>query len=232
MDYERIREQLAEASRADQGEADPVAPAEPLAEAGQDAAAPQTVSKRRRAAKRASRATGSDTTLTVPGSTATTNRHAIRQLALLALFELDVTSHPFEEVVQRVIDDPFLSADSPYGEHTDEAELDLPPEAVADTRLLEQGVRDLVFGVIRFTAGIDATIVKAAPAYPIDRIGTIDRNVLRLGVYELEYVRAESIPQVVNEAVELGKRFGGDSTASFVNGVLRTISEQIRAAEK
>ena len=232
MDYERIREQLAEALTAGQNEVDPVPSSEQPAEATQDPAPPQTASKRRRARKRASRTGNANPSLTAPGSTATTNRHAIRQLALLALFELDVTSHPFEEVVQRVIDDPYLSADSPYGEHSGEAELDLPPAAVADTRLLEQGVRDLVFGVIRFTSRIDATIVKAAPAYPIDRIGTIDRNVLRLGIYELEYVRAESIPEVVNEAVELGKRFGGDSTASFVNGVLRTISEQIRAAEK
>lgn len=161
-----------------------------------------------------------------------TNRHAIRQLALLALFELDVTSHAFEEVVQRVIDDPFLSAGASYGDAPGEAELDLPSEAVADSRQLEQGVRDLVFGVIRFTVDIDRTILAAAPAFPIERIGTIDRNVLRLGIYEMEYVRAEPNADVVNEAVELGKRFGGDSTASFVNGVLRTISEQIRAAEK
>lgn len=233
MDYERIRQQLAEASVTQNDEpADQVVPPEQLSESEGHAAAPRTASQRRRAAKRAKRPTSSGATLAAPESTATTNRHAIRQLALLALFELDVTSHPFEEVVQRVIDDPFLSADSPYGEHSGEAELDLPPEAVADTRLLEQGVRDLVFGVIRFTAGIDATIVRTAPAYPIDRIGPIDRNVLRLGIYELEYVRAESIPEVVNEAVELGKRFGGDSTAAFVNGVLRTISDEIRAAEQ
>ncbi len=234
MDYERIRQQLAEAATVGRTEeaVEQVVTSEQPVESTRLAVAPQTASKRRRAAKRARRATSSDATVTVPGNTATTNRHAIRQLALLALFELDVTSHPFEEVVQRVIDDPFLSADSPYGEQTGESELELPPEAVADTRLLEQGVRDLVFGVIRFTAGIDATIVRTAPAYPIDRIGPIDRNVLRLGIYELEYVRAESIPEVVNEAVELGKRFGGDSTAAFVNGVLRTISDEIRAAEQ
>lgn len=202
------------------------------AAANETASRPGTAAQRRRAARRGKPAKVSPADPAGTEVTATTNRHAIRQLALLALFELDVTSHAFEEVVQRVIDDPFLSAGAAYGDAPGEAELDLPAEAVADSRQLEQGVRDLVFGVIRFTVDIDRTILAAAPAFPIERIGTIDRNVLRLGIYEMEYVRAEPNADVVNEAVELGKRFGGDSTASFVNGVLRTISEQIRAAEK
>ena len=221
MDYQRIRDQLAEAAAHDNA-ADPVPTGSNVSEGGVASAVDspaRTGARERRAARRRR-------------TTAVSNRHAIRQLALLALFELDVTNHEFEEVVQRVIDDPFLSAGSPFGDIAVEGELDLPPEAVADHRLLEQGVRDLVYGVIRFAEPIDAMIVSAAPAFPIDRIGTIDRNVLRLGIYEMEYVRAESNPDVVNEAVELGKRFGGDSTASFVNGVLRTISDRIMAAEK
>ena len=211
MDYERIRRQLAQSDPADRTAA-PEPPAGP---------GPAAVAPRRRREERRRRE-----------STPSTNRHAIRQLALLALFELDVTDHPYEEVVERVIADPFLATGADAIERPDEAELDLPPEAIADHQLLEQGVRDLVFGVIRFAEPIDATIVAAAPAYPIERIGTIDRNVLRLGVYELEYVRAEPNAGVVNDLVDLGKRFGGDSTSGFVNGVLRTISEQILAAEK
>lgn len=222
VDYQRIRQQLADATGLDQESQ----PSDPVKESGHgqpavpdDSSTPKS-SRKRRAAKRR------------PKRTAISNRHAIRQLALLALFELDVTNHAFEDVVQRVIADPFLSAGSGQGDQPVDAELDLPLEAITDQRELEQGVRDLVYGVIRFAAPIDETIVAAAPAYPIDRIGTIDRNVLRLGIYEMEYVRAESIADVVNEAVELGKRFGGDSTASFVNAVLRTIGERIRAAEK
>lgn len=214
MDYERIREQLAQSDAVERTTApDPAPP-------GLEGLPTESVPRRRRAERRRRE------------PTPTTNRHAIRQLALLALFELDVTDHPYEDVVERVIADPYLSAGADTIERPDEAELDLPPEAVADHRVLEQGVRDLVFGVIRFAEAIDATIVAAAPAYPIDRIGTIDRNVLRLGVYEMEYVRAEPNADVVNDAVELGKRFGGDSTSGFVNGVLRTISDQILAAEK
>ena len=230
MDYQRIREQLEEAATAHRP--DEFAPTEqPIDQRPSDVPSGNP-SRNRRAARRKNRSNESASGSSSTEVTATTNRHAIRQLALLALFELDVTSHPFEDVVQRVIDDPFLSAGASYGDAPGEAELDLPPEAVADTRHLEQGVRDIVFGVIRYTAEIDRTIVTAAPAFPIDRIGTIDRNVLRLGIYEMEYVREESNADVVNEAVELGKRFGGDSTASFVNGVLRTISEQIRSAEQ
>jgi len=230
VDYQRIREQLERASTTNRADE----PAGHAAQKGVGETPPGagTAAQRRRSARRATRPTGNPTELAGTEVTGTTNRHAIRQLALLALFELDVTSHAFEEVVQRVIKDPFLSAGASYGDAPGEAELDLPPEAVADSRHLEQGVRDLVFGVIRFTAEIDRTILTAAPAFPIERIGTIDRNVLRLGIYEMEYVRAESNADVVNEAVELGKRFGGDSTASFVNGVLRTISEQIWSAEK
>ena len=230
MDYQRIREQLEEAASARQN-GEPAATGQ-AGDTSQAAPPAGTAARNRRAARRRNRSTGATPGTSGSEFTATTNRHAIRQLALLALFELDVTSHPFEEVVQRVIDDPFLSAGAAYGDAPGEAELDLPPEAVADSRHLEQGVRDIVFGVIRYTAEIDRTIVAAAPAFPIGRIGTIDRNVLRLGIYEMEYVREDSNADIVNEAVELGKRFGGDSTASFVNGVLRTISDQIRAAEQ
>ncbi len=222
VDYQRIREQLAEAAAAEPSNGVGDAEAERTAGKATGLADPPTGTKsqRRRAARRR------------PKTTAISNRHAVRQLALLALFELDVTNHEFEEVVQRVIADPYLSANSPFTDQPGEAELDLPAQAVSDHRQLEQGVRDLVYGVIRFARPIDAMIVEAAPAFPIDRIGTIDRNVLRLGIYEMEYVRGESIPVIVNEAVELGKRFGGDSTASFVNGVLRTIGERIQAAEE
>ena len=214
MDYERIRQQLAKA------DAPPRTTAATDNEvlAGETADPPMTSAQRRRAGRRRQK------------STAVTNRHAIRQLALLALFELDVTDHEFEDVVQRVIADPFLSAGGAFPGQPVEAELDLPPEALSDHRALERGVRDLVYGVIRYAGPIDEMIVAAAPAYPIDRIGTIDRNVLRLGIYELEYVHTEAIADVVNEAVELGKRFGGANTASFVNGVLRTVSERIEAA--
>ncbi len=223
MDYERIRQQLARGTVAG-----PDAPT-PTEIAGDDdatgtspAALPATKRQRRKAQRQAVSADYA-------------NRHIMRQLALLALFELDVTDHDYEDVVHRVITDPFLSAGRHLAHLDDgreDAELDLPADALRDMARLERGVRDLVYGVIRSAGQIDATILEVAPAYPIDRIGTIDRNVLRLGIYELEYVRDQPIPEVVSGNVELGKRFGGDTTASFVNGVLRTISDRIPADER
>ncbi|HEV2527701.1 MAG TPA: transcription antitermination factor NusB [Thermomicrobiales bacterium] len=221
MDYDRIRQQLARGTIAGP---DAPAPTEIADEtdSAPPAGEPDTKRKRRRAQRAATSADHS-------------NRHITRQLALLALFELDVTDHDYEDVVHRVITDPFLSAGRQLGNLDDgrqDAELDLPADALRDMANLERGVRDLVYGVIRSAREIDATILEVAPAYPIDRIGTIDRNVLRLGIYELEYVRDQPIPEVVSGNVELGKRFGGDTTAAFVNGVLRTISDRIPADER
>jgi transcription antitermination protein NusB len=220
VDYERIREQLLRGTVAGPDAPSPTEIAEEADDAPAAAAAEPATRRQRRRARRTT--TGADSA----------NRHVVRQLALLALFELDVTDHDYEDVVTRVIADPFLSAGRHLGGGGDDAELDLPAEALRDQALLERGVRDLVYGVIRSAGTLDRQITELAPAYPVERIGTIDRNVLRLGIYELEYVRDGPIPEVVSGNVELGKRFGGDSTAAFVNGVLRTVSDRIPADER
>lgn len=87
----------------------------------------------------------------------------------------------------------------------------------------------LLAGVIGKRDEIDAIIQKAAPQWPLDKIAPIDRNVLRIGLYELLFGDREATPPKValNEAIELGKAYGGDSTGKFVNGVLGAVYREI-----
>ena len=83
-------------------------------------------------------------------------------------------------------------------------------------------VKDLVTNVRKKLSIIDKEIIKYATEWPLDQITTIDRNILRLGIYELMYT--ETPPRVaINEAIEVAKSFGGDSSGKFVNGVLGTL---------
>jgi N utilization substance protein B len=84
-------------------------------------------------------------------------------------------------------------------------------------------VSELVEGVASRIAEIDAIITKFAPDWPIEQITNVDRNILRIGTYELKH--SESVPSkvAINEAIELAKTFGGESSGRFVNGVLGAI---------
>lgn len=90
--------------------------------------------------------------------------------------------------------------------------------------------KELVHGVIGHQAEIDATITKYAPAWPLPQITVVDRNILRLGVYELKW--SENVPSkvAINEAIELAKTFGGESSGRFVNGVLGAIFKDMIAS--
>jgi N utilization substance protein B len=91
--------------------------------------------------------------------------------------------------------------------------------AIDDTDFVEALVR----GVLKEQAGIDEKIQPIAPDWPIDQIARIDRNILRIGVYELLNASEIVPPKVaINEAVELAKAFGSDNSSKFVNGVLGT----------
>ena len=84
-------------------------------------------------------------------------------------------------------------------------------------------------GVVKHIEKIDKIIEKAAPEWPINQITIVDRNVLRIGLYELLYADKKEVPfkVAINEAIELAKAFGGDSSGKFINGVLGTVYKQI-----
>jgi N utilization substance protein B len=87
----------------------------------------------------------------------------------------------------------------------------------------------LVRGVIEHLPKLDKIIEKSAPEWPIEQITIIDRNVLRIGLYELLFGNRKEVPPkvAINEAIELAKTFGGESSGRFINGVLGTIYREI-----
>lgn len=94
-------------------------------------------------------------------------------------------------------------------------------------RLTEENVaftRALVSGVIQNKERLDLTIQKLAPAWPVEQIPAIDRNILRLALFEILLDNKVPIKVAINEAVELAKTFGGDTSPKFVNGVLGSAS--------
>lgn len=90
-------------------------------------------------------------------------------------------------------------------------------------------IRRIVAGVIQHIDQIDAILTKAAPQWPLEQIAIVDRNILRVGLFELLFGdRSEVPPKVaINEAIELAKSFGGESSGKFVNGVLGTVYREI-----
>lgn len=133
------------------------------------------------------------------------NRHLGRIVALQSLYEYEFrtgsedTSTDIDEILAR--------------------NLERYESAIDDTAF----VSDLAKGVIAAQADLDSKIQPIAPDWPIDQIARIDRNILRLGLYELLYMGEIVPPKVaINEAVELAKAFGSDNSSKFVNGVLGT----------
>jgi len=91
--------------------------------------------------------------------------------------------------------------------------------------------KETVAGVIKNLTEIDNYITKYAPEWPIDQITTIDRNILRLGIYEMAFNK--DIPErvAINEAIEIAKAYGGESSGKFINGVLGAIYKDINKEE-
>jgi len=91
--------------------------------------------------------------------------------------------------------------------------------------------KETVAGVVKNLTEIDNYITKYAPEWPIDQITTIDRNILRLGIYEMAFNK--DIPErvAINEAIEIAKAYGGESSGKFINGVLGAIYKDINNEE-
>ena len=90
-------------------------------------------------------------------------------------------------------------------------------------------IHQLIDGVIKHLKEIDNIIEKAAPQWPLNQVAVVDRNVIRLGLYELLFGKRDEVPPkvAINESIELAKSFGGESSGKFVNGVLGTVYREI-----
>lgn len=141
------------------------------------------------------------------------NRHLSRSIALQSLFEWDVRGQK-----------PNTLKDITNHNITEFA------PGLSDTDF----IFDLVFGAEKYQKDIDVLIVGAAPDWPLEQITNVDRNVLRIGIYELQFANAEDVPPkvAINEAIELAKTFGGASSGKFINGVLGTIYKQMGEPRK
>jgi transcription antitermination protein NusB len=136
------------------------------------------------------------------------NRHLARSVVLQTLFEWDTTQASEKEAREMLarnvaefggddVDNPFMDK--------------------------------LLTGVLAKREDLDTVIAKAAPDWPLDRIAPIDRNILRLGLFELLFADRSQVPAkvAINEAIELAKTFGGDSSGRFVNGVLGAVYKEL-----
>ncbi len=126
-------------------------------------------------------------------------RHQARQIVLQALYEIDCTNHAPEEVTRQRLEQEGL-----------------PVEA-------HNFVYSLVNGVLARKNDLDLLIQRHAPEWPIDQMAIIDRNILRISIYEISNPNWAPVRVVINEAVELAKDFGSDTSPRFINGVLGSL---------
>lgn len=136
------------------------------------------------------------------------NRHLSRSIVLQSLFELDFRSQPLANLT-----------------HILEKNIEEFGPGLTD----EAFVENLAQGVAAKRSALDQLIVKAAPEWPLDKISMVDRNILRIGLYELLFSEKGEVPAkvAINEAIELAKTFGGESSGRFVNGVLGTVYKEM-----
>jgi len=136
------------------------------------------------------------------------NRHLARSVVLQTLFEWDTSGSDEKEVPDMLA----RNVEEFGGEDTDKPFMEA-----------------LITGVLAKRADLDLVITKAAPDWPLDKIAPVDRNILRIGLFELLFADRAQVPAkvAINEAIELAKVFGGDSSGRFVNGVLGAVYKEM-----
>jgi N utilization substance protein B len=140
------------------------------------------------------------------------SRHIARSIVLQSLYEID-----FNKEKKLDIDESLKRNAEEFGPGVEEHEF----------------INDLAHGVLDHQSQIDEIIVKSAPEWPLNQITIVDRNVLRIGIYELLFGDKQQVPPkvAINEAIELAKGYGGESSGRFVNGVLGTIFREMEKTD-
>jgi transcription antitermination protein NusB len=127
-------------------------------------------------------------------------RRKARTIALQALYEIDCTRHPPDVVISQRLEEQPLTPD------------------------LTRFAQTLVAGVVAHAPALDRVIQRYAPEWPLDQMALIDRNILRMAIWEFAAERHTPVKVAINEAVELAKLYGSDSASRFVNGVLGALA--------
>lgn len=128
------------------------------------------------------------------------SRTKARSIALQALYEIDISGHPAPAALEERLKDEPLD----YG--------------------LAEFARQIVYGVLPIVTQLDTLIAQHAPEWPMDQVAIIDRNILRIALWEFAVARVTPIKVAINEAIEMSKIYGSDSTPRFVNGVLGSLA--------
>ena len=136
---------------------------------------------------------------------AATERSAARRIALQVLYEIDCSDHLLGDVIAARLGEEELS------------------------RRVEKYVRQIVEGVTANRSQLDTFIQRFASEFPLDQVAIIDRNILRLGVYELAAQQSTSVNVIIAEAMELANIYGAEGSLRFVNGVLGAIAAEATA---
>ncbi len=129
-------------------------------------------------------------------------RTRARGVALQALYEIDLVNHPPVQVFEDRLEEEALEVE------------------------LAEFARQILFGVLPLREQLDHVLARYAPQWPLDQIAAIDRNILRVAVWEFAVKKCTPVKVAINEAVELAKMFGSDSAPRFVNGVLGSLAEK------
>jgi N utilization substance protein B len=135
-------------------------------------------------------------------------RTRARSLALQVLYEVDIAHHAPGDVLKLRLEEAPLAEE------------------------LSEFARQIIFGVLPLNQNLDQLIAKYAPEWPFDQIAAIDRNILRMALWEFAVFHETPIKVAINEAVELAKLFGSDSAPRFVNGVLGSLADHQHEIEQ
>jgi len=127
------------------------------------------------------------------------SRTRARGIALQVLYEYDLTGHPIGTILEERLCDADLDEN------------------------LQDFLRSIVLGVVPLIEQLDKIVSEHAPEWPLDQVAVIDRNILRIALWEFSVAEITPVKVVINEAIELAKTYGSDSSSRFVNGVLGSL---------
>ena len=133
----------------------------------------------------------------------------IRQIVLESMYEAENSTHAATAVLDRRLNE------------------DAEDDHDLDRKDARRAASEMLSGAMEVMPASDDLISRAAARYPLENMAVIDRNILRLAIWELLTDESAPVAAVINEAVELAHRYGGESSPAFVNGVLRTVSQEI-----